>query len=141
MTEIFQVLFYCSSVVGTSLTNFNTFLSKLIFLDGNVFVLGFLTSFELFLLTNILFFGKFSFRTFFTQGFLISGGLMSLFYKLDWTPFIGFLSFIFSFRAFLPTPIPNLTFADMMDRICDIGERHIEMQISGADNPICPDDY
>lgn len=141
MTEILQVLFYCSSVVGTSLTNFNTYLSKLIFLDGNVFVLGFLTSFELFLLTNILFFGKFSFRTFLTQGFLISGGLMSLFYKFDWTPFIGFLSFIFAFRVFLPTPIPNLTFADMMGRICDIGERHIEMQISGADNPICPEDY
>lgn len=141
MTEIFQVLFYCFSVVGTSLTNFNTYLSKLILLDGNVFVLGFLTSFELFLLTNILFFGKFSLKTFFTQGFLISGGLMSLFYKLDWTHFIGFLSFFFSIRALMPSPIPNLTFADMMDRICDIGERHIEMQISGADNPICPEDY
>ena len=65
MTEMLQVLFYCFSVVGTSLTNFNTYLSKLIFLDGNVFVLGFLTSFELFLLTNILFFGKFSFKRLF----------------------------------------------------------------------------
>ena len=134
MKEIIYLILSVLSTIGDSISDFNINLSNAFSIGHNVFFLGFITAFEIYILCNILFFGKIIFKGFIKQGFVIMGLAFTLFYKLDMPTLTGVYTLLACFGILINKGISDCTFMDLFNSFGRDAEDYVRVKVSGGLN-------
>ena len=105
-------------------------------LENNVFFLGFITTLEIYILCDILFFGKIILKGFIKQGFVITSLIFALAYKADMSTISGAFILLTCLGVFINKGISDYSFTDLFRTIDEGADEYVRLKVSGGLNDL-----